>query len=257
MVIPITQKSHTDGYARVQAWLPEGEWTDIFTGDKYVIPQGGIEKTLLRKLDSIPVLARAGAVLPLSRDKGNSVENPSRMDVCVFTGNGNFSLYEDGMNSGNNALAVTDFGTFCEAEEGYATQTLTISASGDCSVIPADRTLRVLFKDLDWEKTEITVYQNGERLQLPLCLTDSAAVEFPFVVGCEYTVKAHFAPQTTLERLKARAWDILLRAEYHNDGKTAAWHELLEMQELSEFVFKLERSQYISPAIAQRILETL
>lgn len=40
-----------------------------FAGDRYEIRDGGEEKTLLRTLDSIPVLAKAGAILPLSADQ--------------------------------------------------------------------------------------------------------------------------------------------------------------------------------------------
>ena len=81
LVAPITQKAEADKYARVNVWLPQGTWTDIFTGDRYEIENGGEEKTLLRTLDSIPVLAKAGAIIPLSADKGNACDNPANLEV--------------------------------------------------------------------------------------------------------------------------------------------------------------------------------
>lgn len=255
LVIPITQKSHADGFSRVRAWIPEGTWTDIFTGDQYVIPQGGAEKTLIRSLNSIPVLARSGAVLPLSRDKGNSVANPTELDVCIFTGNGSFTLYEDGLQDGDSALATTVFKTSYKETQGCAVQTVSIEASGECSVIPANRKLRMLFKNLDWDKTKITVFENGKPLSLAPCLTDSAAVEFPFSAACTYRIEARFTPKSELERLKDRALHVLLHSEYHNNAKTLAWRELLAIDDLAKFVFKLERSPYLSPLIVERILE--
>ena len=66
-----------------------------FTGDRYEIRDGGEEKTLLRTLDSIPVLAKAGAILPLSADQGNMCDNPTNLEVWAYEGDGEYSLYED------------------------------------------------------------------------------------------------------------------------------------------------------------------
>ena len=49
------------GLGRVKAWLPEGTWTDVFTGQTYT---GGRSLYLHRDLTSIPVLAKAGAIVP-------------------------------------------------------------------------------------------------------------------------------------------------------------------------------------------------
>ena len=219
-----------------------------------MIPAGGVEKTLLRKLDSIPVLARAGAILPLSRDKGNSVANPTNLDICIFTGDGSFSLYEDGLEDGSDALAVTEFKTAYQEGANGALQTVTILASGDTSVIPADRSLRLLFKNLDWDKTEITVYEDGKPMTLPLSLTDSAAVEFAFDASCTYKVEARFTPKTKLDVLKDRTLDILMHSESEYYNKTQAWRELLKIEDLTEFVWTLERS--FSPVIVEKILES-
>lgn len=66
-----------------------------FTGDRYEIRDGGEEKTLLRTLDSIPVLAKAGAILPISADQGNMCDNPTNLEVWAYEGDGEYSLYED------------------------------------------------------------------------------------------------------------------------------------------------------------------
>ncbi|MGN6687761.1 MAG: TIM-barrel domain-containing protein, partial [Actinomycetales bacterium] len=46
---------------RVPVWLPEGEWVDVLSDRVY---DGGREMVMHRPLDTLPVLARAGAIVP-------------------------------------------------------------------------------------------------------------------------------------------------------------------------------------------------
>ena len=54
--------------ATAKAWIPKGTYTDIFTLQKY---HGPMDITLNRELYDIPVLAKEGAIIPLSNDDGN------------------------------------------------------------------------------------------------------------------------------------------------------------------------------------------
>ncbi|KRE58844.1 glycoside hydrolase family 31 protein [Phycicoccus sp. Soil748] len=96
LVAPITTPADREtGLARVKAWLPEGEWVDVFTGTTY---RGGRSLHLYRDLGSIPVLARAGAVVPMvSADAVTfGTDLPSRVEVRVHAGaDGAFTLVED------------------------------------------------------------------------------------------------------------------------------------------------------------------
>jgi len=148
MVCPLTSPTAFDsGMATVKAWIPEGTWTDAFTGRTY---RGGRVLKLNRKLEHQAVLARAGAILPLARDMGgeNSVENPAEMDLYVFPGDsGSFTLYEDrgdGYDYQTGKLALTDF-TFTWGKRA----TLQISARGDLSLIPEKRTYAVHFRGFE------------------------------------------------------------------------------------------------------------
>lgn len=60
---------------------------------------------LYRELDHIPVLAKAGAILPLYPETmGNHVDNPKEMELRIYAGaDGSFHLYED-----------DDHGTVCD-----------------------------------------------------------------------------------------------------------------------------------------------
>jgi alpha-glucosidase (family GH31 glycosyl hydrolase) len=96
MVCPITQPMNSAvGVGKVTAWLPDGVWVDYFTGLRY---EGGRELHLYRGQESIPVLARAGGIVPLVplADVGNATDNPERLQVRIFPGaDGAFDLAED------------------------------------------------------------------------------------------------------------------------------------------------------------------
>ena len=65
IVAPIVTPEEKDGFARVKVWLPKGKYTDIFTGDQYVIEnENGAEKTLFRTLESIPKSKKRMSRLP-------------------------------------------------------------------------------------------------------------------------------------------------------------------------------------------------
>lgn len=96
MVHPITSKMDmTTKMGKVTTWLPQGMWYDLFTG---LIYQGDKMVCMYRPLETIPVLAKAGAIIPLQREEitKNSTENPKDMVIIICTGeNGEFVLYED------------------------------------------------------------------------------------------------------------------------------------------------------------------
>ena len=96
LVAPITSpRDEVTGLGQVRAWLPEGEWVDVFTGMRYA---GGRTLLLHRTLDSIPVLVRAGTVLPLASDADAvaGTDLPEVVEVGVYSGaDGAFTLVED------------------------------------------------------------------------------------------------------------------------------------------------------------------
>ncbi|MGT2462058.1 DUF5110 domain-containing protein [Sinomonas atrocyanea] len=95
MVAPIVSpRDRALHRASVTAWLPPGDWFDVFTGTRY---RGGRRVQMFRTLESIPVLARAGAILPLAAGPpANGVACPERIAVRVFGGaSGTFELVED------------------------------------------------------------------------------------------------------------------------------------------------------------------
>jgi hypothetical protein len=139
MVCPITAPADADtGLGEVKVWLPRGVYTDIFTGKTY---DGGRSLKLYRNMEQMPVLARAGAILPLAtHEKGdNSTDNPAHLEALVFPGgDGEYTLFEDdGMTNGSPVFRTT------LRRQG---NTFTIRGEGDASVVPESRTWEVTFR---------------------------------------------------------------------------------------------------------------
>ena len=147
LVCPVTEPTDPQsGLAPVRVWLPQGRYTDLFTGRIY---NGGRELTLFRDLDDLPVLARPGAIVPLDcEDKANGCRNPQALELLIFRGNGQFELYEDDgetMDYENGKCARTKYA----GSEIGKDLTFTIDpANGDGSVVPQKRTYKLSFRDV-------------------------------------------------------------------------------------------------------------
>ena len=157
MVCPITMPNHKELHmGSVRAWLPEGRWVDMFTSQAY---EGGRMITLLRDLETIPVLMKEGAIVPLSADSGNTCENPESFEILVASGNGEFTLIEDnGKTSYAEHKVLTKLSTSFEGDE----ISFTVSkAEGDISVIPEKRNYLIKVIDLEKDGEEVALSISG------------------------------------------------------------------------------------------------
>ena len=254
LVAPVTSRCFPDGYARVRAWLPEGKWTDIFTGDSYEVKEGGKEITLLRDKDSIPVLIKEGGILPLSMDKGNAYDNPANLEVWSYKGNGEYTLYEDGKEQGNDGVLLTNFVSEYTESEGVCTQALTITADGDASIIPQNRIISVRFKDVP--NMQVRLYVDGELTECEEWITCCAGVKIPFEQGKTYRVEVEYKALSVLEKAKLRAKDVLTKVEGDNDVKYRTYCALLKAESMEEYLSIMENSA-ITAVAKLRLKETL
>ncbi len=157
LVCPITEKGNPRlNLAKAEVWLPEGRWTDFFTGRIY---QGNRWVTMHRDLDSLPVLAREGSIVPMYRSgETNDLSLAQPMDIHVWRGNGTYELYEDDgeTNAYQNGASVT---TRMEVSETPACIRFVLCApKGDTSLVPAARNRNICFRDV--VSAEITVNGN-------------------------------------------------------------------------------------------------
>lgn len=185
MVAPITSPaSQITGLGEAKAYLPAGDWFDFFRGVRYHSKKSGRCVKLFRDIMSYPVLAKAGAIVPLNPHKtgDNTLGISDVLDLYVFPGADNvFTLYEDE-------------GDYSRFEDGvYAETKITLNwndkpelcinpASGDASILPVKRTWNIKLRGFS-ESTEFTVYLNGAEIK-----TDAVYDENTCTVG--FTVTA-------------------------------------------------------------------
>lgn len=98
LVVPMTAPLDAiTGLGRETAWLPEGRWYDLPTGRRYEAGPAGRALSLSRPLDRLPVLARAGSIIPLAAGLDEAAgDNPRELEIVVVPGgDGVFVLEED------------------------------------------------------------------------------------------------------------------------------------------------------------------
>ena len=146
IVAPIFRKTDKRiSAAWVDVTLPEGEFTDIFTGTVY---KGGQKIRMFRDIDSIPVLAKPGAIIPLDGGElSNNCTLPKKIETLVFDGTGSFDMYEDDGESTEylcGKTAVTHF----ESEKIGDTLIFSLKTQGCISLLPARREYTISFRNI-------------------------------------------------------------------------------------------------------------
>lgn len=143
IVNPVTAKMNPQlKVGKVTTWLPAGIWYDLFTG---LIYQGNRSINMYRSLRTIPVLAKAGGIVPMAKEENDvlGTANPESLELYVFAGDeGEHVMYEDD-------------GTSMAFEKGEAVRTrylmewncrkrfVIYPAQGEISLIPATRNYRI------------------------------------------------------------------------------------------------------------------
>lgn len=161
LAAPITEKRVPGlNAAKVKVWLPKGIWYDIYTGMMY---DGDRMIDMYRDLNSIPVLAGAGAILPFTDeiDGACAVKNPDSLRLKVYAGaNGSFELYEDDNETcayENNVCVKTKFEY---SEENDKAVFLIHGSEGTLSLIPEKRSYNIEltgFKMASGHQIEVTI----------------------------------------------------------------------------------------------------
>ena len=162
IVCPITEKINPKTeLAGTDCYLPDGRWTDIFTGRIY---NGKKMLKLFRDEASIPVLAKAGAIIPMySDDQGNSTDNPEKLDILLFRGHGNYELYEDDGVTNDRLNGKYCKTRFISEENGDSVSFIKKPCEGDYAIIPEKRSFKLIFRDITGAES-VTVTKNGRKI---------------------------------------------------------------------------------------------
>lgn len=90
LVAPVT----VAGKEAREVYLPNGEWYDYYTNEKYV---GGKYILADAPLDKVPIYIKAGAIIPVATGDIRSTEDitPENTKILTYNGVGEFVHYED------------------------------------------------------------------------------------------------------------------------------------------------------------------
>ena len=128
IVAPVVTRQNKEGLAPVSVWLPEGKWTDFFTGQVF---EGNHTYELFVPLDRIPVFVKEGGIVPLLADYRNNDQEFRSLEVCLYAGNGKYRL-EDEAGGIDFSMQKTKDGIeiFVTKEETCPTEKLAIRVIG-------------------------------------------------------------------------------------------------------------------------------
>jgi alpha-glucosidase (family GH31 glycosyl hydrolase) len=159
LVSPITTPADpATGLGRVKTWLPDGDWVDIFTGVSYA---GGRTLYLHRDLSAIPVLARAGAIIPMIPEDSllDGTDVPEKVELHVYAGaDGDFTLVEDREDERRARTRLT---------WDDAAGALTVhDVEGDASVLPAGRSYVVRVHSQQLQTVEERIFEILDRARI-------------------------------------------------------------------------------------------
>ncbi|WP_455616371.1 TIM-barrel domain-containing protein [Eisenbergiella sp.] len=124
--------------AKERVWLPEGTFIDFFSGTIY---EGGRMMDMYRDINTMPVFAKAGAIIPMTEeiDAVSTCGNPSSLTLKVYAGaDGSFALYEDDNETCDyekGICAVTELEWKWDGEQRFAIHPV----QGELSLVPEKR----------------------------------------------------------------------------------------------------------------------
>lgn len=247
MVLPVTSpRSPVSLLGRVRGWLPPGLWTDLFTGTVY---RGDRFADLHRPLEQVPVLLRAGGLLPLAApDELDATRNPAALEVVVApAADGALDLAEDvedhdvaagdpvtGGDGSGDDLGGTGPAARTPLRWDAAAGRFTVGAvQGEAAAVPATRT---------WTLTFLALLPDGPVTAggAPLAVTGEdgrwcVTVTAPAAEG----VVVETGPLRVGPDRRAAVREVLERAQCGNPGKLEAWQVVSRDADAAERIAEL------------------
>lgn len=244
MVCPITQPmDQALQMANVTAWLPEGHWFDFQTGQIYT---GGRMLKLWRKLADYPVLARAGAVIPMSEDL-HADSNPAELTLRVFAGHdGHFDMYEDDGVHLNSEHVLTHM--HLDWQNGK----LQLCTEGAVELLPEKRIWHM--ECIGFADTQVCV--NGKVTPAQYDASRNA-LRFSFAEEPSQEIEITFGEaRIARDNWLARVEKILHQAQMLNEEKERVWH-LLNKHGRSASVLGTLQAICTTPGLAECLSEVM
>lgn len=247
LVAPIT-KPNDDALlmGSVDVWLPDGKWTDIFTGKMY---NGNRKLTMHRDIAQIPVLAKEGAIIPIAKELTNSVSNPKNLELWVFNGNFDYVLYED---NGLNDFSTTKY----SVADNQSVLTFTINKpEGNISCISQKRNYKIEFRNISNGVTKLLINSKESKdfsitydKYLTVKIDDVSVTDKLEIMINNYKVYSGVSAKENVTRIFAR-W------QESNRFKTRIYDELKHLESDTELKEKINRQADIPDIIKSALNE--
>lgn len=221
IIAPITKERNPKlNVAKVKVWLPEGLYIDFFTG---LIYSGGRQLMAYRNLSSIPVFAKAGAIVPMTDciQAADVSSNPGELRIRVFGGaDGSFTLYEDDNTTCDyekDVCVKTPMRLDWEGEQVFCIG----RPEGDLSLLPDKRRYTIEFTGC--KDSEVRVYTDGSEREAKkeyVSCTNTIRVMVP-VTNTDQEIRITFKDRLVLadNRETEMCFDFLNQAEIGFDLK--------------------------------------
>ena len=213
--------------AKVKVWLPDGICYDIFTGRKY---RGGRILAMYRDINSIPVLAKAGAVIPMTDEIKDAGSNPQELRIHVYAGaDGSFTLYEDDNISEDyksGKCVTTDMKFHWDDNAEFIIE----GARGETELIPEKRTYIVQLHGVKDCTDHTSVYAGGS------CLSEAS--------GCSITYDEKTCVLTCTLKDVPVCTQIRLLAEHAETAENDIVKECFDFLNQAEISFVLKDTLY-------------
>ncbi|MGH2516871.1 MAG: TIM-barrel domain-containing protein, partial [Ktedonobacterales bacterium] len=146
LAAPITEPADPQtGVATKDVWIPPGTWYQFDTGAAFLGPRW---VRIVATIETIPLFARAGSIVPLARPALRLTEIPENwLNIRIFPGgDGALRLYEDDGVSEAYLRGAYEWTWFTNTNHDKYTQVFRIApAVGHCPGLPATRGYRLTF----------------------------------------------------------------------------------------------------------------
>ncbi|MEJ2598505.1 MAG: glycoside hydrolase family 31 protein, partial [Anaerolineales bacterium] len=219
---------------RQTIWLPEGEWYSFPNGRWY---KGGRWHAVYGRLEDIPLFACAGAILPLSNDRGWSTwQTPERLQVHIFPGASNhFDLYEDDgetMAYQEGAFAITPMDLDWQKDR---LEFRISPARGESRRLPGKRTLELNFYGLV-DEVDVELIINGSASTPELIRKDSCLKIIGVII---------YDGESVIIRIRSRNGDLRQFCDY----RRMLFRELIKafrLQTVTKSVLNTQMEEFIA-----------
>ena len=217
--------------------------------------------TLYRDLENIPVLAKAGGIVPMAdlSDFTNSVENPKALTVKIFPGqDGEFRLREDAGDTGVD-LPENWACTALTWKFGEQASFFIHSATGNTSVIPEKRSWNLEFYAIHQPK-QLQVLVDGRQIPVQTAYEKTRSILTVRIPETVVTADIEVRMETVAvceNDTKTRIFDCLYKAEieyYTKEKLYACVREGKPATELLGILQAMQLPEYLEGALSEILL---